>query len=144
MESKIIVFAIHDIIFSIFMVFLNVGINKGIDVYVPMIVQVMILSAFMTLLGFLCATYFKNIKQFTFAYLFISLCMITPVFLEANTSLTFSFMKYYPVYYLYQGLKHAFWGKPSSVLYYLLSVFVLIIVFLFDEKRLETVLVKEE
>ena len=128
--SKIVLFLLTDLAFAALMTLLNVGFTEAGDVLFAILIQTGILSLVMSLAGFGCAMLLKDFKQFSLAYLVITLLTATPVFLSANTAIKMDWIIYHPFYHVYMGLKNAFFGTPvTNPVYYICVVCVIILLF---------------
>ena len=116
--SKLAVFLLSDLIFAALLTILNVGFANGAAILPVVLLQTAILSLIMALLGLLCALLLKDFRQFTLAYLVITIFAATPVFLSANTSVKFGWIGYHPFYHIYMGLKNAYFETANSPIYY--------------------------
>ena len=142
--SKIFVFLLLDLTFVLLLSLVNLGWTPMAPVLPSILTQVMILSPIMVLVGFLFSLLFESFKQFGFAYTFIVILMTAPIFLAANTSLEWAWLEFYPVYYLYMGLKNAYFGGGfTSPLYYAVSLFTMVLIFTVALKMMNQELAKE-
>ncbi len=128
--SKLAVFLLSDLAFAVLLTLLNVGFANGAAVLPAVLLQTAILSLMMALLGLLCALLLKDFRQFTLAYLVITIFAATPVFLSANTSIKFDWIGYHPFYHVYMGLKNAYFGTDISLAYYVGAVGIIVLLFL--------------
>ncbi len=128
--SKLAVFLLSDLAFAVLLTLLNMGIADGAAVLPAVLLQTAILSLMMALVGLLCALLLKDFRQFTLAYLVITIFVATPVFLSANTSIKFDWIGYHPFYHVYMGLKHAYFGTDISLAYYVGAVGIIVLLFL--------------
>ncbi len=128
--SKLAVFLLSDVVFAVLLTLLNVGLADGAAVLPTVLLQTMILSLIMALVGLLCALLLKDFRQFTLAYLVIAIFAATPVFLSANTSVKFDWIDWHPFYHVYMGLKNAYFGAAISPVYYIGSIGVIMVLFL--------------
>ena len=128
--SKLAVFLFSDLVFAILLTLLNVGLADGVLLLPSVLLQTAILSLMMALVGLLCALLLKDFRQFTLAYLIIAIFAATPIFLSANTSVKFDWISYHPFYHVYMGLKNAYFKTPISLVYYIGSTCVIVMLFL--------------
>ncbi len=128
--SKLAVFLLSDLVFAVLLTLLNVGPADGAAILPAVLLQTVILSLIMALVGLLCALLLKDFRQFTLAYLVIAVFAATPVFLSANTSVKFDWIGWHPFYHVYMGLKSAYFGAAISPVYYIGSVGVITVLFL--------------
>ena len=128
--SKLAVFLLSDLAFAVLLTLLNVGLNDGAAVLPAVLLQTVILSLMMALVGLLCALLLKDFRQFTLAYLVIAIFAATPVFLSANTSIKLDWIGYHPLYHVYMGLKNAYFGTDISPAYYAGAAGVIALLFL--------------
>ena len=86
----------------------------------------------------------EDFKQFSLAYLVIALFAATPVFLSANTSMKMAWIYWHPFYHVYMELKNAYFGTPvANHIYYICSVFGILILFLFVQSAFRGEMGKE-
>ena len=128
--SKLAVFLFSDVVFAVLLTLLNVGLADGVAILPAVLLQTVILSLIMALVGLLCALLLKDFRQFTLAYLVIAIFAATPVFLSANTSVKFDWIDWHPFYHVYMGLKNAYFGAAISPVYYIGSIGVIMVLFL--------------
>ncbi len=128
--SKLAVFLLSDLVFAALLTLLNTGLADGMTVLPAVLLQTAILSLMMALVGLLCALLLKDFRQFTLAYLVITIFAATPVFLSANTSVKFDWINYYPFYHVYMRLKNAYFGTAISPVYYVGAVGTIVLLFL--------------
>ncbi len=127
--SKLAVFLLSDLAFAVLLTLLNVGL-AGAAILPNLLLQTVILSLIMALVGLLCALLLKDFRQFTLAYLVIAIFAATPVFLSANTSIKFDWIRYHPFYHVYMGLKSAYFEADISLAYYVGAVGLIVLLFL--------------
>ncbi len=128
--SKVFLFLLTDLVFAALMTLFNVGRSEAGGILPAVLIQTGILSLIMALTGFCCTMLLKDFKQFSLAYLVIALFTATPVFLSANTAIKMDWIYCHPFYYVYMGLKNAFFGKPVTMPgYYICVVCVIILLF---------------
>ncbi|MCI8809416.1 MAG: ABC transporter permease [Oscillibacter sp.] len=128
--SKLAVFLFSDLAFAALLTLLNVGPSNGMAVLPAVLLQTAVLSLIMALMGLLCALLLKDFRQFTLAYLVITIFAATPVFLSANTSVKFDWIGWHPFYHVYMGLKNAYFCISVSPVYYAGSAAAIVLLFL--------------
>ena len=116
--SKLAVFLLSDLAFAVLLTLLNAGLTDGVAALPAVLLQTVILSLMMALVGLLCALLLKDFRQFTLAYLLLAIFAATPVFLSANTSIKLDWIGCHPLYHVYMGLKNAYFGTAVSPIYY--------------------------
>lgn len=110
--SKIVVFLLADLLFAVLL--LNIGFPDAAGILPAVLVQTAVLSLIMALTGFGCTMLLKDFRQFSLAYLLIAVFAGAPVFLSANTSVKMDWINWHPFYYVYMGLKNAYFGTPVT------------------------------
>lgn len=128
--SKLAVFLLSDLACAVLLTLLNMGLADGAAVLPAVLLQTVILSLIMALVGLLCALLLKDFRQFTLAYLVIAIFAATPVFLSANTSIKFDWIGWHPFYHGYMGLKNAYFGAAISPVYCASSACAIALLFL--------------
>lgn len=126
--SKLLLFLLTDLVFATLMVLFNSG---TVGILPAVLVQTALLSLLMALVGFGCALFLRDFKQFSLVYLVIAIFVVTPVFLTANTSVKMAWIHYHPFYHVYMGMKNAFFGTPATDPLYYLVLFGIIAVLFF-------------
>lgn len=128
--SKTTLFLLSDLVFAALMVLLNIGFSEAEHILPAILLQTTILSLMMTLVGFGCTLLFKDFKQFSLVYLMIVLFVLMPVLLATTTSVNMTWINYHPLYHVYRGLNHAFFGMAeTSPLYYGCAGCVIVVLF---------------
>ena len=128
--SKVFLFLLTDLIFAALMTLFNVGPEETGNILPAVLIQTGILSLIMALTGFGCTMLLKDFKQFSLAYLVITLFTATPVFLSANTAIKMDWINYHPFYHVYMGLKNAFFGVPvTNQVYYICAAGTIVLLF---------------
>ena len=118
--SKLAIFLLSDLVFAVLLTVLNVGPVDTVSILPAVLLQTALLSLLMALIGLICALLLKDFRQFTLAYLLVTVFAATPVFLSANTAVKLDWIHFHPFYSIYMGLKNAYFGTPtSSPVYYL-------------------------
>ena len=128
--SKLAVFLLSDLVFAVLLTLLNVGLADGAAVLPAVLLQTAILSLLMALVGLLCALLLKDFRQFTLAYLVVTIFAAAPVFLSANTPVKLDWIGYHPFYHVYMGLKNACFGAAVSPAYYVGAIGAIVLLFL--------------
>lgn len=98
--SKLILFLFSDLVFSVLLTVINLGISEGLAMLPYILLQAGILSLIMALVGFLCAILLPDFKQFSLLYLILAVFITTPVFLSGQTGISWVWIKYHPMYHL--------------------------------------------
>ncbi|MGX9758927.1 ABC transporter permease [Clostridioides difficile] len=142
--SKVSIFLICDLCFTVFLLIINIGFSEGIKILPQVLVQTGILSIIMSLIGFGCSMLLKDFKQFSLAYLLVAVFITTPVFLSANTSFEIGWIKYHPFYHVYNELKNAFFISFSSeISYFIVCSLTIIALFLLVKNVFDKELIRE-
>lgn len=142
--SKLCLFLISDIIFTILLTIINLGISEGMLVLPAVILQAGILSLIMALVGFFCAILLPDFKQFSLLYLVLAVFITTPVFLAGQTGIAWDWIKYHPMYYLFIAMKNAYFDLPSiNGIYYAICGLTIILLFLLVHRVLGREMAKE-
>ena len=142
--SKLILFLLSDLVFSVFLTSINLGIAEGLPVLPQVCLQAGILSLIMALSGFFCAILLPDFKQFSLLYLVLAVFITTPVFLAGQTGITLKWIKYHPMYHLFMAMKNAYWGVSSAkVVYYAICGLTIIVLFLLVRRVLIREMAKE-
>lgn len=142
--SKLLLLLLSDLAFTIFLTVVNLGMPYAIDVLPGVLLQAGILSLIMALVGFLCAIRLPDFKQFSLFYLVLAVFVTTPVFLAGQTGITWDWIIYHPMYYLFVAMKAAYFSAPmSGIPYYLICFGVIILLFLLSYQALKRELAKE-
>lgn len=125
--SKLVLFLLLNLIFTILIIGINIGILEIPSIFIKSFLHIGILSIIMTLISHICVFIFRDFKQFGLAYAFIIIIMTAPVFLVANTAIHWNWIEYYPLYILYMAMKDGFFNIiTKSFSYYSLSIGVII------------------
>lgn len=128
--SKLLLCLGADLVFAAVFTCLNLGEACG-EVFLPVLLQAGILSGMMALIGFLCAVWLADFKQFSLFYLFLAVFICTPVFLAGQTEVEWAWMEYHPIYHLFLGMKNAYFqGAAGSPGYLAACALVLAVLFL--------------
>lgn len=142
--SKLFLFLLSDLIFASLLTLINLGVSNGLHVLPAVLVQAGILSIIMALIGFFCAVLLPGFKQFSLLYLILAVFVTTPVFLAGQTGITWSWMSYHPMYYLFGAMKTAYFDAPIiSPVYYLFCGTAIFMFFLLARKILIREMTKE-
>ncbi len=129
--SKLILFLVSDLLFSVLLTIINLGVLTGLTVVPYVLLQTGILSLIMTLVGFFCAILLPDFKQFSLLYLVLAVFITTPVFLAGQTGISWDWINNHPMYHLFMAMKNAYQGilSTNSIFY---TVCGLAIVLLFS------------
>lgn len=128
--SKIGLFFLCDIVFAILLTWLNIGVAQSFAILPGILIQAGILSLIMAFIGFFCAVFLPDFKQFSLFYLVLAVFVTTPVFFAGQTGVSGDFIYYHPMYHLFMAMKSAYFGEPvTSFPFY--AVFLGIIALLF-------------
>ncbi len=111
--SKICVFLLSDLFFTILITWINVGFFDSLFLLPGILIQAGILSFIMALTGFLCAVWLPDFKQFSLFYLVFAVFATTPVFLVGQMGVSWNFIVYHPMYHLFTAMKSAYFGKST-------------------------------
>lgn len=142
--SKLLLFLISDLVFSLLLTVINLGISEGFAVLPYILVQAGILSLMMALAGFFFATALPDFKQFSLLYLGLAIFITTPVYLSGQTGFAREWIKYHPVYHLFMAMKHAYRGIPSTNgFYYVICGLTILLLFLLAYRTFVRELAKE-
>lgn len=129
--SKIGLLLTADIVFTIALTVINLGLTAGILALPAVILQACILSLIMTLVGFFCALLLPDFKQFSLLYLVLAVFITTPVFLAGQTGIVWEWIEYHPMYHLFMAMKNAYFGIPTTnTAYYIICGLVIILLYL--------------
>ncbi len=112
--SKLLLFLICDLVFSLLLTVINLGVSEGFAVLPYILLQTGILSLIMALTGFSCAILLRDFKQFSLLYLVLAIFITTPVFLAGQTGTARGWINYHPMYHLFMAMKNAYRGIPSE------------------------------
>lgn len=142
--SKLILFLLSDLIFSALLTVINLGVAEGLSVLPHVCLQAGILSLLMALVGFFCAIWLPDFKQFSLLYLVLAVFITTPVFLAGQTGIIREGIKYHPMYHLFMAMKNAYWGISSANGgYYMICGLTIILLFLLVRQVLIHEMAKE-
>ncbi|MFQ9891782.1 MAG: ABC transporter permease [Emergencia sp.] len=142
--SKLGLFLLSDLVFAILLTVINLGFAEGLLVLPYVLVQAVILSLIMALVGFFCAIRLPDFKQFSLLYLVLAVFITTPVFLVGQTGITWNWIKYHPMYHLFMTMKNAYSGISSANgVYYMICGITIILLFLLVRKALIREMAKE-
>lgn len=126
--SKTGVFLGADLIFTVLLTMVNVGVGDSAAILPKLLPHAAGLSVFMTLTGFLCALWLSDFKQFSLFYLVIAIFVTTPVFLVEQSGIAWDWIVWHPMYHLFRAVKAAYFetaAAPPS--YYIISAGVLVL-----------------
>ncbi|MSS91990.1 ABC transporter permease [Eisenbergiella tayi] len=142
--SKLCWILLSDVLFTILLTLINIGVENGISILPAVLIQAGILSLIMALAGFLCAVCLPDFKQFSLFYLIIAIFITTPVFLAGQTGIEWEWIVYHPMYHLFVGMKSAYFAAPAPAYpYYLICTGVIVLLFLFAHRTLTNEMAKE-
>lgn len=112
--SKLCVFLLSDLFFAILLTFINVGFGEGLAILPGILVQAGILSLVMALVGFLCAVWLPDFKQFSLFYLVLAIFVTTPVFIVGQMGVSWDWIVFHPMYHLFTAMKSAYFGVATT------------------------------
>ncbi len=112
--SKLCVFLLSDLFFAILLTFINIGFGEGLAILPGILAQAGILSLVMALVGFLCAVWLPDFKQFSLFYLVLAVFITTPVFLAGQTGVSWDWIIFHPMYHLFTAMKSAYFGVATT------------------------------
>lgn len=144
--SKLLLFLLTDLVFSFLLTVINLGLGAGLSVLPAILVQTVILSLVMALVGFFCAIWLPDFKQFSLLYLVLAIFITTPVFLVGQTSITWNWINFHPMYHLFMEIKNAYFEMPIGIgkpIYYIVCVVSIVALFLLAHKTLTREMAKE-
>lgn len=142
--SKLLLFILSDLLFAVLLTIINLGIPSALAVMPDVLLQVGILSTIMSLTGFLCAVWIPDFKQFSLLYLVLAIFITIPVFLAGQTSVSWGWINFHPMYHLFMAMKNAYFGTPdSNSIYYLVCIAVIGFLFYFARRVLSREMAKE-
>ena len=135
--SKLLVFLLSDLVFTVFLTVLNLGLRHGIAVLPAVLIQAGILSLIMALTGFFFAIRLPDFKQFSLLYLVIAIFVTTPVFLAGQTGVSWDWIVYHPMYHLFTAMKAAYFSVSTvKTSYYVTCLGTVILLFLIAHQTL--------
>ena len=142
--SKLLLLLLSDLAFTVLLTVSNLGTLPAMDVLPGVLLQAGILSLIMALVGFLCAIWLPDFKQFSLFYLVLAVFVTTPVFLAGQTGITWDWIVYHPMYHLFTAMKAAYFSAPmAGAPYYLICIGAIILLFLLSYHTLNRELAKE-
>lgn len=142
--SKLLLLLLSDLAFTVLLTVTNLGVPYAIDVLPGVLLQAGILSLIMALVGFLCAIWLPDFKQFSLFYLVLAVFVTTPVFLAGQTGVSWDWIVYHPMYHLFTAMKAAYFSvSTAEVTYYLFCIGAIILLFLLSYQALKRELAKE-
>ncbi len=142
--SKLTLFLLFDLVFSILLTVINLGVLAGLAVLPYVLLQTGILSLNMALVGFFCAILLPDFKQFSLLYLVLAVFITTPVFLAGQTGIAWGWINYHPMYHLFMAMKNAYRGIPSANgIYYVICGLAIVLLFLLVRRTLIREMAKE-
>lgn len=135
--SKLSLFLLSDLVFSGLLTVINLGACEGLQVLPYVLLQTVIFSLLMALIGFLCAILIPDFKQFSLLYLVLAVFITTPVFLAGQTGIARELIVYHPMYHLFMALKNAYGGISSAgTIYYIICGSSIVLLFLLVRRAL--------
>ncbi len=142
--SKLFILLASDLAFTTLLTFVNVGIAEGISILPSVLIQAGILSLIMSPIGFFCAIWLPDFKQFSLFYLILAVFITTPVFLVGQTGVKWRWIVFHPMYHLFTAIKSAYFGSPvTSLLYYFICFAVIAMLFCVAYQTLSREMTKE-
>ena len=142
--SKLGCLLLADLVFSTALTLINLGVVAGIAALPSVLIQTAILSIIMALVGFLCAIWIPDFKQFSLFYLVLAIFICTPVFLAGQTSITWSWISYNPMYHLFIAMKGAYFNSAvTSGFYYCGCAIAILVLFILAHRALMHEMAKE-
>lgn len=142
--SKVFLLLTSDLLFTVLLTIINIGIPFAIYVLPAVLLQAGILSLIMALVGFICAIRLPDFKQFSLFYLVLAVFVITPVFIAGQTGITWEWIVYHPMYHLFKSMKSAYFSMTmAGIPYYLICIGTIILLFLFAYQTLNNEMSKE-
>ncbi len=142
--SKLCLFLLSDLVFSILLTVINLGISEGLSVLPRVCLQTGILSLLMALIGFFCSVLLQDFKQFSLLYLVLAVFITTPVFLVGQIGIVWDWIKYHPMYHLFMAMKNAYWGVSyANGIYYIICGLTIVLLFLLVRRALIREMAKE-
>lgn len=142
--SKLLLLLLSDLVFTALLTIINLGIPYAIDVLPGVFLQAGILSVIMALVGFLCAIWLPDFKQFSLFYLVLAVFVTTPVFLAGQTGISWDWIVYHPMYHLFTAMKAACFSVPMAEMpYYFICLAAITLLLLLSYRTLSRELAKE-
>ena len=142
--SKICLFLVADFIFVILLTIGNIGLSTALSILPNVLVQTGIMSLIISLIGLFCAIQLKDFKQFSLLYVILSIFILSPVFLAGQTDITFEFIKFHPIYYLFMAMKNSFFAfENQHLLYYIICIATISTLFFLVKWALNREMAKE-
>ena len=142
--SKLSLFLLFDLVFTILLTIINLGFSEGLSVLPAVLLQSNILSLIMALIGFICALLLPDFKQFSLLYLVLAIFISTPVFLAGQTGINWPFIVWNPMYHIFMAMKEAYFRLPSTnPIYYIICGLTIVLLFLIVRKTLIREMAKE-
>lgn len=142
--SKLSLFVLSDLAFTILLTWINVGIVDSLSILLPLLIQAGILSMIMAFVGFFCAVRLPDFKQFSLFYLVLAVFITTPVFLAGQTGISWKWISFHPMYHLFMAIKSAYFGSmEDSLPYYLISIGTIAALYIVSCRALSHEMTKE-
>lgn len=130
---RLLVIALIDLAFAAILLVINLGPGLGLLYFSKVALLVTLLSLIMSQLGILLSHILKNFKQFGVVYVFLIVLITAPVFLVANTPVTFDAMQYNYFYVLYMNIKNVLFDiQQNNLVFYAISVFICAAIFMIN------------
>lgn len=142
--SKLLLLLASDLIFTTLLTFINVGFSDGLAILPSVLVQAGILSLIMSPVGFFCAVWLPDFKQFSLVYLVLAIFITTPVFLVGQTGVEWKWINFHPMYHLFSAIKSAYFGTPATSLPYYFICLTSIAMLIFAAYRILSREMKKE
>ncbi len=121
--SKLSLLLLSDLVFTVLLTWLNVGVSDSFPILPAILVQAGILSLIMALAGFFFAIWLPDFEQFSLFYLVLAIFVTTPVFLAGQTGISWQWIAYHPMYHLFTAMKSAYFGSATTSLPYYFACF---------------------
>lgn len=142
--SKLLLLLASDLVFTALLTFINVGVSEGISILPQVLIQAGILSLIMSPIGFFCAVWLPDFKQFSLVYLVLAIFITTPVFLVGQTGVEWKWIIFHPMYHLFSAIKSAYFGSTATSLpYYFICIAIIAALFFAAYKILSREMKKE-
>lgn len=142
--SKISLFLLSDLLFCSVLIGINLGVNAIFEIVPRIFLHIAFLSGIMALCGNICALIYKDFKQFGLSYAFIIILLTSPVYLAANTVITWKWIEYYLPYRMYMAIKEGFFGGIKlEAGYIIICILLFIILYYFEIRAMKRVSGKE-
>lgn len=130
-SSKLLILLASDLFFTTLLTWINVGFADSFSILPAVLLQAGILSLIMSPIGFFCAIWLPDFKQFSLVYLVLAIFITTPVFLVGQTGIVWRWIYFHPMYHLFSAMKSAYFGSVITSLPYYLICFSVIAMLIF-------------